>query len=74
MDFEFYVFASIDRPGHYYGSGYNEKGLTVGTRLYKNLGSVRKAQANNYTLNPGRGWYVPMKVTVKVLNTESIEL
>lgn len=74
MDVEFYVFASVERPGHLYGNGYNEEGLTTYTRLYKSLSSVKKAQANNWPLMPKHNMYVPMKMTVRILATEAVEI
>lgn len=74
MDFEFYVFQSVDRPGHFYGNGYNEEGLTVYTRMYKTLANVKRAQANNWPLMPKHNRYVPMKMTVKILGVESVEI
>lgn len=74
MIVEFYAFQSVDRPGHFYGNGYNEEGLTSDTRLYKTLSNVKRAQANNWPLMPEHNLYVPMKMTVEVLGLESVEL
>ena len=74
MEFEFYVFHSVDRPGHYYGNGYNEEGFTVYTRMYKTLANVKRAQANNWPLMPKHNQYVPMKMRVEILGVESVEI
>lgn len=74
MEFSFYVFASVERPGYYYCDGYSEEGLTTYTRMYKNLSAVKKAQANNWPLMPVHNLYVPMKMTVKILGTEAVEI